>query len=154
MPSVGKWTRITLHCSATPNGKEYPAETIRNYHKKKGWKDIGYHKVIQPSGLSENGRALNEPGAHVEGANQLNGGINIGICLIGTDRFTLKQFETLRKELDYFTSFMPKWEISCHYEYESARKQGKSCPNIQLRRLLPWYFLEIDEAIAPYLIKV
>ena len=34
---------IILHCSATPEGKDYSVETIDKWHKGKGWSCIGYH---------------------------------------------------------------------------------------------------------------
>lgn len=146
-----KPTRITIHCSVTKNGETCDVATIRRWHLEKGWKDIGYHMVIQPDGEVQKGRPLNEQGAHVEGYNSNN----IGICLIGTDLFTSKQFKALRYQLDslHMNFDIEPWEVACHYEYDSAQKQGKTCPNINIRRLLIWYCLEIDEALKPYLLK-
>ena len=41
---------LIVHCSATPEGKDYSVEDIRNDHKKQGWSDIGYHYVIYRDG--------------------------------------------------------------------------------------------------------
>lgn len=153
MPQGSRWTRVTIHCSDTPNGKDYSTETIRAFHKSKGWADIGYHKVIQPSGQVDHGRSLNQIGSHVAGANSVNQGVNIGICLIGKDKFTQKQFDALRSELDFFTQSVPKYEIMCHYEYDSARRQGKSCPNMEVRKLLYWYYTCDQRGIVDYLLK-
>ena len=37
---------IILHCSATPEGKDYSVDTIRKWHLQRGFSNIGYHYVI------------------------------------------------------------------------------------------------------------
>jgi len=71
--------RIFLHCSATYEGKEYSVETIRKWHLRRGWSDIGYHFVIHLDGEIEIGRPIGVQGAHVSGENK----DSIGICYIG-----------------------------------------------------------------------
>lgn len=71
-----KWTRITIHHSASP---DVSAGQIRRWHLARGWDDIGYHLVIRSNGSVEFGRALTIMGAHVLHENQGN----IGICLTG-----------------------------------------------------------------------
>ena len=41
-----KISKIILHCSATAEGKDYTVDTIRRWHKARGFNDIGYHIVI------------------------------------------------------------------------------------------------------------
>ena len=60
-----------------------------------GWEGIGYHKVILRSGKIENGRPEFWIGAHVKGKNKNS----LGVCLIGTDKFTNEQFLSLKKVL-------------------------------------------------------
>jgi N-acetyl-anhydromuramyl-L-alanine amidase AmpD len=84
--------RIIIHCAATPNGKEFHAADIDRWHKERGWTRIGYHFVIPLNGLVEYGRALSEIGAHASGHNR----DSVGICLIGTDRFTIEQWDSLK----------------------------------------------------------
>lgn len=55
------------------------AEQIRQWHKAKGWADIGYHFVIRKDGTIERGRPETQPGAHVRGLNHQS----IGICFSG-----------------------------------------------------------------------
>ena len=63
--------RIVLHCSATPEGKDYSVETIRDWHVNgRGWSDIGYHYVIRLDGSVELGRPIDKIGAHVKGHNK------------------------------------------------------------------------------------
>ena len=70
---------IILHCSATPEGKDYDVETIKKWHLQRGFSDIGYHYVIHPDGKVEEGRDVNIAGAHCSGHNSKS----IGICYIG-----------------------------------------------------------------------
>lgn len=142
--------KITIHCSDTDNGKTVPASEIRQWHLARGWKDIGYHMVILPSGEVQNGRPLNEEGAHVEGHNEGN----IGICLNGRDHFTKAQFAALRYKIDslLLTFDIKKNDIYCHYQFDSAIRQGKTCPNMEINRLLLWYAEKDERYIAPYLL--
>lgn len=144
--------RIILHCSATKNGVRYPASKIKEDHLARGFSDIGYHLVIQPDGECENGRPLNQVGAHCEGHNTGS----IGICLIGTDKFTQKQFDVLRYKIDsiLLTYSVKAHEIWCHYQFDSAIKQGKVCPSIPINVILAWYYqVSREPVIAPYLLQ-
>lgn len=100
-------TDIIIHCSATPNGKDFDASDIDAMHKIMGFKrarqavrnfnpllgHIGYHFVITVDGVLETGRGIEEVGAHVK---QNNGNAkSIGICIIGMDKFNLAQWECL-----------------------------------------------------------
>jgi len=144
--------RITIHCSASQNNKPFWAKDIISLHQQKGWTTMGYHLVIQPSGEVEPGRPLNEQGAHVVSDNEGN----IGICMVGNDKFTALQFEALRRQLDSITRCfdIPRYKIYCHNQFFSAQKQGKTCPNISINELLCWYILHDEGAIAPYLLNV
>lgn len=80
-PKMNNPEYIIIHHSATAQGD---AETFRRAHMAKGWRDIGYHYVInngtyQPDGLVEIGRTEYEEGAHAINYNARS----IGICLVG-----------------------------------------------------------------------
>lgn len=70
---------IIVHCTATPEGKEYSVAQIRAMHLARGFSDIGYHFLIGLDGVIHKGRDLNIAGAHCTGHNT----ISIGICYIG-----------------------------------------------------------------------
>lgn len=108
---------IVVHCSASPNGVSLfegalgdpafttPAEVIDRWHAKRGFRRalewrlkqnepltaIGYHFVIYTAGTVASARHLDEVGAHVHGNNRGS----IGVCMIGTDRFTPAQWNGL-----------------------------------------------------------
>jgi N-acetyl-anhydromuramyl-L-alanine amidase AmpD len=98
---------IVIHCSATPNFKDFNALGIDAMHKARGFKrdnqarrafnphleSIGYHFVIDINGKVETGRGIEEIGAHVQGSNSHS----IGICLIGTSKFSDEQCSALKQ---------------------------------------------------------
>lgn len=72
---------IIVHCSATPGGANFTVEDIDKWHRKRGFRCIGYHYVIYLDGGIHLGRPIEEEGAHC-----LDGGHNkhsIGVCYIG-----------------------------------------------------------------------
>ncbi len=71
--------RIFIHCSATREGQFVNAATIRKWHLAQGWKDIGYHFVIQLDGTVERGRDESLIGSHVQGFNTGS----IGVVYVG-----------------------------------------------------------------------
>lgn len=117
----------------------------------KGWKDIGYHFVINNGfitfgnylscldGMIECGRFLdgdnvisdNEIGAHALGYNNKS----IGICLVGRENFTVSQMDSLVKLLKNLMDIygVEPQNILGHCETESGKAQGKTCPNFCVR---------------------
>jgi len=61
--------RIAIHCTATREGQDVDASTIKRWHLGQGWSDIGYHFVIRLDGTVERGRPEEVPGSHVRGFN-------------------------------------------------------------------------------------
>jgi hypothetical protein len=108
---------LMIHCSATPNGKAFTAADIDQWHAQRGFqrdmtlwphhrpdlKHIGYHYVIRVGGACEAGRFELETGAHCLGHNTRA----IGVCLIGTDAFSLAQWATLKKLTDIIEARYP-----------------------------------------------
>ena len=70
---------IIVHCSATPEGKDFTVDDITRWHKARGFKTIGYHYVIYRDGSIHKGRPVSEEGAHCVGHNKNS----IGVCYIG-----------------------------------------------------------------------
>jgi N-acetylmuramoyl-L-alanine amidase len=125
--------RIIIHCSATPEGRDIDAATIRDWHiTGNGWSDIGYHYVIKLNGEIESGRPLDVVGAHVKGHNE----DSIGICYIGgmdedmnpKDTMLECQEESLR---ELIFSLRMVWDkhltIHGHNEYST-----KACPSFKV----------------------
>jgi N-acetylmuramoyl-L-alanine amidase len=70
---------IIVHCSATPDGKDFTVEQIRQWHLNRGFSDIGYHYVVYRDGTVHAGRPIAEIGAHCKGHNAHS----IGVCYVG-----------------------------------------------------------------------
>ena len=124
-----KISEIILHCSATPEGKDYKAKDINLWHKQRGFNSIGYHFVIDLDGTIENGRDIEKLGAHCLNHNSNS----IGICYIGgcdkemnaKDTRTQAQKDAL---LDLVFLLMKQYHIPLdkvkgHYTYAK-----KACP--------------------------
>ena len=71
--------KIIIHCSATPEGKNFTVKQIDACHRQRGFNGIGYHFVIYLDGSIHVGRALAKAGAHCKG----NNAHSIGVCYIG-----------------------------------------------------------------------
>ena len=87
-----KIDKIIVHCSATPKGKHFSAETIKSWHLKRGFSDIGYHFIIHLDGSLEYGRMGNIQGAHCKEENKFS----IGLCYIGGMNDTMEEWEDTR----------------------------------------------------------
>ena len=118
---------IIIHCAATKEGKAFTADDIDTWHKKRGFRCIGYHFVILLDGRLQVGRPVEEIGAHVTGHNQHS----IGICYIGgldkngkaKDTRTPEQKESMYKLLRILHNKFPKATIHGHREFAN-----KACP--------------------------
>jgi len=127
-------SKIIIHCSDSNFGT---ANLIDSWHKARGWKGCGYHYIItngrfshtdsymeNNDGILQQGRGLNEIGAHCKGHNSES----IGICLIGKHHFTAQQLyvtlPSILRILIGLYSLTPK-DIYGHCEFSK-----KTCPNI------------------------
>lgn len=121
-------TEIIVHCSATPEGKNFTVDDIDRAHKARGFKKIGYHYVIYLDGTIHKGREESEIGAHCKDHNSCS----IGICYIGglmkdgktpKDTRTEAQKESLISILKELKTRYPKAKIYPHYKFAN-----KACP--------------------------
>jgi len=117
---------LVIHCSDSEDSKNLSASDIHKMHLNFGWNGIGYHKVITRSGKIENGRPEYWIGAHVKGKNT----ISLGVCLIGRNKFTTRQFISLEKVLRKWKSLYPKAKIIGHRD---AGNTNKTCPNFNVK---------------------
>ena len=128
-------TDIIIHCSATPEGKDYTVADLRRWHKQQGWSDIGYHYVVYRNGHVEPGRDVDIAGAHCEGHNAKT----IGVCYIGgvskdgktaKDTRTLAQKAALLSLLIDLKTMYPQARIVGHRDYDT---KGKACPSFDAK---------------------
>lgn len=63
-----KIKKIIVHCTATPG--DVSIKTVREWHvNERGWRDVGYHFLIRTDGTIEEGRPIEQSGAHTKGHN-------------------------------------------------------------------------------------
>lgn len=128
---------IIVHHSASTWGT---SNDIDEWHRARGWKEIGYHFVItngRPNpdseyaelfdGQIERGRRPNEQGAHWRKGNRHS----LGVCLIGDGVYTQRQLDALSRLLRYLSQAfdIPVERIQGHYEVDAQKPE---CPMINM----------------------
>jgi len=133
---------IIVHCTATradwwssKRTSEKVAE-VRKWHVQgNGWKDIGYHFLIDRDGTIAKGRPLESTGTHVMGHNTGT----IGVSLFGghgssaddqfAEHFTPAQDKALRELIADLRKRFGALKLSGHNEYAA-----KACPGFRVAR--------------------
>lgn len=156
---------IVIHCSASPNGKSLAhlennrpltdIETVdqwhhtRGFHRDQSWVNffnsnlpsIGYHWLIDIYGCLHSGRHQDEIGAHVQGHNN----DSIGVCCVGTDRFTKQQWESLAELINELRMQYPAAVVLGHRDFSpdlnhdgtiQPREFIKTCPGFDVKTWL------------------
>ena len=120
---------IIVHCSATPEGKDFTVLDIKKWHLGRGFSDIGYHYVIYRDGSINKGRDESKIGAHCTGHNSYS----IGVCYVGgvakdgktaKDTRTDAQKKSLLSLLRNLKMKYPQASIHSHRDYSN-----KACPS-------------------------
>ena len=133
MRSIGE---IILHCSATPEGKDYTVAQIDQWHRARGFNGIGYHYVIYRDGSVHSGRSTEVAGAHCTGHNARS----IGVCYIGgcaadgktpKDTRTGAQRAALEKLVKELLRRYPGATVHGHNEFAN-----KACPSFNVKTWL------------------
>lgn len=128
-----KINEIIVHCTATPEGKDFSVADIDRWHRARGFDGIGYHYVVCRDGSVHKGRDVAKRGAHCKGHNAGS----IGVCYVGgmtadgktpKDTRTEAQRAALRAFVERLRREHPGASVHGHNEYSS-----KACPcfNVQ-----------------------
>lgn len=114
-------------------------ETIRKWHTDKkpkgnGWKDIGYHYIVELDGEVRRGRPVDEIGAHCAGQNA----DSIGVCYVGgldkhgkiaKDTRTVEQkramFMLVKRLMEEYGLGLD--DVYCHNQWAA-----KACPSFKI----------------------
>lgn len=128
-----KINQIIVHCSATPEGKDFTVQQIDAWHRQRGFRCIGYHFVIYRDGSVHVGRPIEQSGAHTSGQNAHS----IGICYIGgcaadgktpKDTRTQAQRAALVRLVRELRSQFPGATVHGHNEFAA-----KACPSFNVQ---------------------
>lgn len=128
-----KINEIIVHCTATPEGKDFSVADIDRWHRARGFDGIGYHYVVCRDGSVHKGRDVAKSGAHCKGHNAGS----IGVCYVGgmtadgktpKDTRTEAQRAALRALVERLRREHQGASVHGHNEYSS-----KACPcfNVQ-----------------------
>jgi len=118
---------IVIHCSATPQSAK--VSSIVNYWRnEKGWKAMGYHKIIDKDGcvheLATDDQICNGVAGHNKDS--------LHVCYIGgqfTDDRTDAQKKALREVVKDWSLKYPKARILGHRDFPNV---AKACPNFDV----------------------
>jgi N-acetyl-anhydromuramyl-L-alanine amidase AmpD len=112
MPEVksARWTCIVIHHSASKAGG---ADRFDDWHRKRGWDELGYHFVVGNGSDTADGQVEVGPrwvaqkhGAHCKTKDEYYNQHGIGICLVGNfdvDRPAERQLQSLRRLVAFLT---------------------------------------------------
>lgn len=152
---------IVIHCSASPNGDslfrgspgtpglQTPVATLDAWHQQRGFhRDaaarqafnpalaaIGYHFVVYTSGVVVTGRSQEEIGAHVTGFNQKS----LGICMIGTDKFTAAQWYALRELVTELRGKFPDAKVVGHRDLSPDQNKNGIVEKFEWLKICPGF---------------
>lgn len=123
---------LTIHCAATPEGRDVSAETIGEWDKAK-FGQISYHHVVTLDGVDHPTLPDTTKGAHVGGANTGN----IGVCYVGgvdahgnpKDTRTPAQKAMLRTIVATYKARYPGLVVRGHRDWPNVHK---ACPSFDV----------------------
>lgn len=132
---------IVIHCSADPADTTKDATDVERYHRSLGWRDVGYHYLINRDGTLVAGRPEDMRGAHEKRVNSRS----VAVCMIGgappvgskeyrqglgENNFTDPQWKTLEQIVRQLHAKYPNAEVLGHRDIEGVRK---ACPSFEAR---------------------
>lgn len=132
MPALGPIKFLTIHCAATPEGRDVKAATINDWDRAK-FGQISYHFVIELDGTLVRTLPDTAKGAHVGGANSGN----VGVCYVGgcdkamnaKDTRTPAQKTALRTLVRTYQDRHPGIAVRGHNEWPGVKK---ACPSFDV----------------------
>lgn len=136
MTPLGPIKFLTIHCAATPEGRDIKAETIGDWDKAK-FGQTSYHHVVELDGKSVRTLPDTTKGAHVGGANTGN----IGVCYVGgcdknmnpKDTRTPEQKKALAHLIENYRAAYPGIVIRGHRDWPGVKK---ACPSFDVSKWL------------------
>ncbi|AYJ85785.1 N-acetylmuramoyl-L-alanine amidase [Sphingomonas paeninsulae] len=133
MTALGPIKYLTIHCAATPEGRDVKAATISQWDKAK-FGQVSYHHVVELDGKDVVTLPDTVKGAHVG----LNNTGNIGICYVGgvdakmkpKDTRTPAQKATLRQLVGEYRLRFPNIIVRGHRDWPGV---ARACPSFDVK---------------------
>jgi N-acetylmuramoyl-L-alanine amidase len=138
--------KLVVHHSASPRATT-TRDIIEGWHLQRGFRSIGYHKVIEGDGAIKDGRSEEQMGAHTRGANANS----LGICVVGNfehEEPTQEQISSLISVLD---TWCKKHKLTGRDIYGHGEVPGgttaTACPGKNLKHRLDLIRLKVGEGV-------
>src|SRR5688572_13567209 len=130
------WRRILIHHSGAADTKGVDTESIRRWHVDgNGWRDIGYHGVVEMVGVEyefRDGRPLTMVGAHCPGQNS----IALGLCLVGNFTYDPPPEAQIIVAAERCTEWCVRFGIGVESIYPHRQFRATECPGrVDMTRL-------------------
>ena len=140
-----KITRVTIHCTATPEGRDNTAAEIVAIGKAR-FGQASYHHIFELDGDDVQALKYDQRGAHVANGNTGN----IGLSYVGgtetlnaggkpKDTRTLSQKKSMEKRLRKIIEVYPNIKIKGHRDWPGV---NKACPSFDVKSWLKEIGLE------------
>lgn len=129
-------THLTIHCAATPEGRDVPAKEIERWDRQR-FGQPSYHWIILLDGTLHRSLDDNVRGAHT--GNHNTG--NIGVCYVGgcdklmhaKDTRTPQQYAALEQLVRDYKRKYPGITVLGHRDWPGVKKD---CPSFNVRAWL------------------
>lgn len=136
MPALGPVKFLTIHCAATPEGRDVKAATVSQWDIAR-FGQVSYHWLVELDGTAVRTLDDTRKGAHVGGANTGN----IGVCYVGgcdkgmspKDTRTPAQNRALRAIIRNYQSQYPGLIVLGHRDWPKVKK---ACPSFSVTQWL------------------
>ncbi len=133
---LGPITHLTIHCAATPAGRDVKAATISAWDQAR-FGQTSYHHVVELDGSDVRTLPDDTLGAHVGGHNHGN----IGVCYVGgvdamgqpADTRTPAQRATLSAIIARYRAAHPDIVVLGHRDWPGV---AKACPSFDVATAL------------------
>jgi hypothetical protein len=137
MRPLGAIKFLTIHCAATPEGRDVKAATIEAWDIAK-FRQKSYHWIVELDGHKHRSLEDDTLGAHVGGHNTGN----IGICYVGgctanmaapKDTRTTSQKAALLDLVEHYRTLYPNIVVRGHRDWPGVKK---ACPSFDVKSWL------------------
>jgi N-acetylmuramoyl-L-alanine amidase len=130
--AVNPITKFVVHHSAS-DPERTSVQDIRDWHRARGFDDVGYHRIITSLAMLEPGRDLTYVPAAQKGENTGT----FTVCVVGDNtkevhRWRREQVLTLMKLWVAVKTIWPRCEPFGHRDLAT----GTECPGVDIRRML------------------
>lgn len=130
-----KINEIIVHCTATFAEQKVTIEILRKWHKQRGFKDVGYHYLIDIEGNILTGRPVEQVGAHCKDHNAHSIGVaytgGLGDDAKPANTLSEKQKVALVQLLRELKERYPEASIHGHSEFAN-----KACPCFDVQQFV------------------